>query len=120
MFFEKTPIDYDLLGCQISELGLDRFVAAINAFCAEHLGFSPPFFVGGREKGSRRLIAKMIRRYRHPRRIHIPVAGSVGRIFFRNRLYNRFLKKIAPTEFLFPELKSYFLWLLNRRKRPKQ
>jgi hypothetical protein len=117
VFFEKTPLDYDLLGCQISELGLDRFVTAMNAFCAENLGFSPPLLVGGREKGSRRLIARMIARYRRPRRIHIPIIGSVGRIFFRNRLYNRFLKKIAPTEFLLPELGRYFAWLATRLRR---
>jgi hypothetical protein len=117
VFFEKRAgeINFERLSRQISELGLEKFARTINSFCAEHLGFEPQFFsdAGGTKK-SHRLILTMITRYRRAPRVHIPVAGVLRHIFLRNRIYNSYLGPISPSEFLLPELRRYFVWLLKR------
>ena len=127
VFFDKhkKEIDSKVLKHQIEELHLEKFVTAINSFCRAHLGFEPALFAGDddpasrkRERRSERFILRMITRYRLVPRVHIPVAGVLRHLFFRNRIYNEYLARIAPSEFLLPELKRYVLWLTTRFRRP--
>lgn len=111
----RAEIDFDLLARQIRELHLEDFVAAINSFCRANLGFEPAFLASEKREGaSERLILKMISGYRRTPPIHVPVAGVLRHLLFRNRIYNRYLGKCTFREFLQPELKLYFAWLLKR------
>lgn len=111
----KDEIDARLLTAQIKELGLERFVTAINSFCALRLGFAPYFMVPG--KNSEHTVLKTVLRYRLAPKVHIPVVGPLRYLIARNRIYNEFLGKISPSEFLLPEAGNYFSWLLKRIRR---
>jgi hypothetical protein len=118
----RDQLDFELFTSQLRELGLDRFAADMNAFCAKWLGFDPPFLKGesGGGRGGRdgrsfeRLLTWILSRYRLQRRFHIPVLGSLRHIARRNHIYNRYFGHLSPREFLLPELKRYFSWLAKR------
>lgn len=120
VFFTASGKDIDnkLLAAQIRKLGIEDFVRGINAFCAIHLGFQPSFLrPGKKDMASAELILKMVMRYRVAPKIHVPVIGVLRYFVFRNRIYNKYLGRIGLSEFLLPELKSYFAYLLKRRRR---
>jgi hypothetical protein len=110
----RDKIDFGLLESQIVDLGLERFVGVINSFCVKYLGFEPRCLIGDCDKRSERLVRRMLTAYRRPRKFRIPIVGSLRHIFLRNHIYNRYLTCIAPSEFLLPELRRYFAWLLKR------
>ena len=114
----RPQIDSTLLSAQIKELGLESFVTGINSFCSTNLGFRPYFMVPDRpDTKSERTIMNMVMKYRTESNKRIPVIGVVRNIFFRNRLYKKYLGRIRPSEFLYPELKSYFSYLRKRVRR---
>ncbi len=121
MFFGKykKDINAELLSSQISELGLGKFVCHINSFCSSHLGFDPYFMISlNAETGAEQFILKTIMRYRANPRIHIPVLGVIRYLIRRNTIYRKYLDRIKLSEFLLPEIKSYFTYLLKQRWRP--
>lgn len=122
VFFSKCAenIDRYLLESQIRTLGLKDFVTGVNAFCSDYLGFKPAFMIPSKKDAeTERLILKMAMQYRVAPIIHIPAVGVLRHIAFRNRIYNRYLGPINLSEFLLPEVKSYFSYLLKRKRRSK-
>lgn len=120
VFFSKykNDIDCELLSSQINELGLEKFVRHTNSFCSNHLGFSPYFMIPSKsERRKERFIMKTIMRYRAIPRMHIPVFDVLRYLFRRNNIYKKYLGKVSMSEFLLPEIKSYFTYLLKRRWR---
>ncbi len=120
IFFSKNEeyIDSELLASQIDELGLREFVCHINSFCSNYLGFNPYFIIPQkREAATEEFILKTIMRYRVNPKIHIPVFGVLRYLFRRNNIYRKYLGKVDITEFLLPEIKSYFAYLLKHRWR---
>lgn len=115
----REQIDHELLTRQIKELGIERFVAAIHSFCSTYLGFKPSFMIpDNKDKQSANTILKIVMKYRMQSKVRVPVITSLHYIFSRNRLYNRYLAGISPSEFLFPELRSYFSYLWKRLTKP--
>ncbi|GAB6122634.1 nucleotidyltransferase domain-containing protein [Dysgonomonas termitidis] len=120
IFFSKykNNIDYELLSSQVCELGLNDFVSHINDFCFLKLGFRPYFMASPKmDTKAELMILKTIMRYRVTPVIHVPVIGVIAYLFRRNNLYKRYLGRVNLSEFLLPELKSYFLYLLKKRWR---
>jgi len=127
MFFSKYEknIDIELLSSQVKELGLEKFVCHINAFCSGYLAFRTYFMHPSEaDKKASEFILKTIMQYRVVPPIHIPVFWVLQYLFRRNIIYKRYLGKVNNSEFLFPELKSYFKYLfregwtsINRKKR---
>lgn len=121
MFFSKHEkyIDNKLLSSQINELGLGKFVYHINSFCSDHLGFNPYFIIPQKkeETTAEKFILKTIMRYRVTPKMHIPVFGVLCYLLRRNNIYRKYLGGVSITEFLLPELKSYFVYLLKQRWR---
>ncbi|MBK5721502.1 nucleotidyltransferase family protein [Dysgonomonas sp. Marseille-P4677] len=118
IFFSKYEkcIDSELLSSQITELGLEKFVCHINYLCADNLGFRPYFINPERgKKTTEKFILKIIMRYRVRTKRHIPVFDVLRYFFLRNNIYKKYLGKVSITEFLLPELKSYFVYLLKPR-----
>lgn len=121
MFFSyhRKDIDSGLLSRQIDELGLKDFVCHVNSLCSNYLGFSPYFAVPQeRQTKAEERILKVIMRYRRSPKIHIPVFGVLHYLFRRNNIYRRYLGGVKISEFLLPEIKSYFAYLLMQRWRP--
>jgi hypothetical protein len=122
MFFSKykKDINAELLSSQIKELGLEKFVCHINSFCSAYLGFEPYLMISLKaETGAEQFILKTIMRYRTNPKIHIPVFGVMRYLIRRNTIYRKYLDKIGFTEFLLPEIKSYFIYLLTQRWRSR-
>ena len=120
IFFSKYEeyIDTELLSSQINELGLREFVCHINSFCHNHLGFNPYFIIPQkRDTITDEFLLKTIMRYRVTPKIHIPIFGVLSYLFRRNNIYRKYLGKVDITEFLLPEMKSYFAFLLKQRWR---
>ncbi|WP_163355616.1 nucleotidyltransferase family protein [Dysgonomonas sp. 25] len=120
IFFSKhkNDIDSKLLSSQIAELGLEKFVCHINSFCADYLGFNPYFMIPSEEDAhAERFIMKTVMPYRATLKMHIPVVNVLRYLFRRNNIYRRYLGKVGISEFLLPEIRSYFAYLLKRRWR---
>ncbi|MDU1891687.1 MAG: nucleotidyltransferase family protein [Dysgonomonas sp.] len=120
IFFNKykKDIDCELLSSQINQLGLDDFVCQINSFCSTYLGFKPYFSIPQKEEVKKDpLILKIIMQYRVKPKVHIPVFGVLHYLFRRNNIYRKYLGKVSISEFLLPEIKSYFSYLLKQRWR---
>lgn len=114
----RDQIDNRLLEAQIEELGIGRFVSAVNALCAARFGFEPRFMIpGSGDENEARFILKTIMRYRVQPRVHIPMVMPLRYIVSRNSIYNRYFGKIGLSEFLRPELMSYFSYLMKRPER---
>jgi len=114
----KKDIDSELLSSQIEELGLSKFVCHINSFCSGYLGFRPYFIIPQRsEAKAEQLILGTIMHYRTNPKMHIPVVDVLCYLFRRNRIYQRYLDKVSISDFLFPEIKSYLIYLIKRRWR---
>lgn len=121
MFFSKYEknIDSELLSFQINELGMRDFVCHINLFCSKHLGFKPYFIIPGKEDTEiDDFIMKIIMRYRLKPKVHIPIYDVIRYLYRRNNIYKKYLGEVNITEFLLPEIKSYFTYLLKKRWRP--
>lgn len=118
VFFSKykKDIDSELLSSQIAELGLSEFVCHINSFCYNHLGFNPYFLIPIKtNKEAEKLIQKTIIQYRTKPKVHIPVFGVLWYFFRRNNIYRKYLGKVTISDFLIPEIKNYFVYLLKER-----
>lgn len=120
IFFSENEeyIDNELLSSQINELGLSEFVCHINSFCSEYLGFNSYFITPQKKDATtENFILKTILRYRVNPKRHIPVFGVLSYLFRRNNIYRKYLGKVDIREFLLPEMKSYFVYLLKYRWR---
>lgn len=117
IFFTKNreEIDCELLSVQINELGLTKFVSHINSVCSGYLGFKPYFINPVKaDKQAERFIVDAILKYKsNP---IVPVWSVLQNLFHRNRIYKRYLGKIHFSEFLLPEIKSYFTYKLRGSK----
>ncbi|NDV60223.1 nucleotidyltransferase family protein [Bacteroides sp. 519] len=104
----RKEIDSNLLSMQINELGLAKFVCHINAVCSGYLGFEPYFMLPAKtDKQAEHFILKTIMRYKvNP---SIPVWSVLCNLFYRNRIYKKYLGKVTFPEFLYPEIKSYLV-----------
>lgn len=119
IFFSKykKDIDASLLSSQINELGLDKFVYHINSFCSNYLGFNPYFMIPSKKDvKAERFIMKTLMRYRITRKIHIPVFNALTYLFYRHNIYKKYLGKVRIIDFLLPEIKNYFIYLLNSKR----
>lgn len=117
LFFDKNrkEIDRDRLSTQITELGLEKFVLDINAFCSDNLGFSPYFMIPSKvETPKRQFVPETIMRYRLYPRIRIPVLSLLVYLFRRNNIYKKYLGNVSVSEFLLPEIKSYFTYIIRK------
>ncbi|WP_029906709.1 nucleotidyltransferase family protein [Prevotella sp. 10(H)] len=115
----KNDIDSQLLSSQIKELGLEKFVRHINSFCASRFGFDPYFISPEKtDKKAEQFVLNTIMRYRLTPKIHIPVFGVLRYLIRRNNIYRKYLDKVNIWEFLLPEVKSYFTYLLKYRWYP--
>lgn len=118
VFFSKSKkdIDMDLLAAQIKELGLEKFVRHINSFCSHYLGFKPYIIIPQRIDGeSGEFIMKTVIQYRFIPKVHIPIFGVLCYLFRRNSIYKKYMGKVKVSEFLLPEIKNYFMYLLKYR-----
>lgn len=114
----KKNIDSELLSSQIYELGLRNFVCHVNLLCASQLGFKPYFVLSSEDEEKEEFfILKTIMQYRANPKVHVPVLWVLRHLFRRNNVYKRYLGKVKITEFLLPEMKNYFLYLLRYRWR---
>lgn len=112
----KKNIDIELLSSQINDLGLSKFVCHINAFCSVYLGFTPYFILPSEaDKKGAEFILKTIIRYRSVPAVHIPVLEVLQYLLRRNIIYKRYLGKINNSDFLFPEIKNYFTYILKNK-----
>ena len=123
IFFTRNQkdIDADLLSSQIDELGLGKFVYHINSFCATYLGFEPFFMISEKNdlKGEQ-FIMEIIMNYRAVSKAHIPVLDVLCYFLRRNNIYKKYLGKVSISEFLLPEIKDYFIYLLRYRWRSEK
>lgn len=120
VFFSKhrKNIDNELLSSQIAELGLSEFVCHVNSFCSTYLGFNPYFIVpSAADIKAQSFVLKTIMRYRLKPKIHIPVFDVLRYLFRRNYIYRKYLGKVTASEFLLPEVRNYFVYLLRHRWR---
>lgn len=122
VFFNKyeNEIDAEALSSSIEELGLAKFTRHINAFCANNLGFEPYFNTPSeKDYKAQTFILKTILRYRVAPKVHIPMLDVFRYLFRRNNIYKRYLGNIKNSEFLLPEIKSYFSYLCKNRWKSK-